>query len=100
MTIWLPDLSKRRGPKYLAIADALADDIASGRLKDGDRLPPHRELAFQLGVTVGTISRAYAEAGARGLTGGEVGRGTYVRSTPPAAPESFFPIKEKHPPGV
>ncbi len=80
MTIWRPDLSSHRGPRYLAIADALAFDIRNSRLSPGDRLPTHRELAYQLGVTVGTVTRAYGEAERRGLIGGEVGRGTFVRS--------------------
>ena len=80
MTIWIPNLSNHRGPRYLAIADALASDIRTNRLSHGDRLPTHRELAYQLGVTVGTVTRAYGEAERRGLIGGEVGRGTFVRS--------------------
>jgi DNA-binding transcriptional MocR family regulator len=80
MTIWRPDLTAQRGPRYLAIADALAQDIRNSRLSPGDRLPTHRELAYQLGVTVGTVTRAYGEAERRGLIGGEVGRGTFVRS--------------------
>ena len=79
MTTWTPDLAERQGPRYLAIADALAADIAAGHFRAGDRLPTHRDLAWRLGVTVGTVSRAYAEAERRGLVGGEVGRGTYVR---------------------
>ncbi|WP_439816177.1 PLP-dependent aminotransferase family protein [Zavarzinia sp. CC-PAN008] len=75
----MPDLSDRPGPRYLAIADALAADLRSGRVQAGDRLPTHRDLAWRLGVTVGTITRAYAEAARRGLTDGEVGRGTYAR---------------------
>lgn len=76
---WLPDLSGLPGPKYLAIARAMAEDIATGRLAPGTQMPTHRELAYQLGVTVGTVSRAYAEATRRGLIDGEVGRGTFVR---------------------
>ncbi|MGF1609691.1 MAG: PLP-dependent aminotransferase family protein [Kiloniellales bacterium] len=75
----MPNLEARSGPRYLAIADALAGDIAQGRLKPGERLPTHRDLGWKLGVTVGTVSRAYAEAERRGLISGEVGRGTYVR---------------------
>lgn len=85
MTIWHPDLSKRTGPRYLAIAETLAADITAGRVAAGARLPTHRELADRLGVTVGTVTRAYAEAARRGLVGGEVGRGTYVREGPGAA---------------
>ncbi len=80
MTNWAPDLASRNGPRYLAIADALAADVAAGRFHAGDRLPTHRDLAWRMGVTVGTVSRAYAEAERRGLIGGEVGRGTYVRA--------------------
>ncbi len=79
MTLWLPSLADRTGPKYLRIADAMAEDIYAGRLAVGDRLPTHRDLAWRLGVTVGTISRAYAEAERRGLVIGEVGRGSFVR---------------------
>ncbi|WP_448203031.1 aminotransferase-like domain-containing protein [Azospirillum sp. sgz302134] len=88
MTGWTPDLSNRQGPRYRAIADALADDIAGGRLPPGTRLPTHRDLAYTLGVTVGTITRAYAEAEKRGLIGGEVGRGTFVQGQQPLPPPS------------
>jgi DNA-binding transcriptional MocR family regulator len=89
MTIWQPELHGRPGARYLAIADALADDVAAGRLKAGARLPTHRDLAERLKVTVGTVSRAYAEAARRGLLLGEVGRGTFVRHRgmePPMVP--------------
>ena len=79
MTIWTPDLSTLQGPRYLAIADALAADLAAGRLTPGDQLPTHRDLAYRLGITVGTVSRAYAEAHRRGLIAGQVGRGTYIQ---------------------
>lgn len=80
MSNWLPDLSTRSGPLYRAIVEALEADIAAGRLPAGTRLPTHRDLAWRLKVTVGTIARAYAEADRRGLVSGEVGRGTYVKA--------------------
>ena len=55
----------------------------------GTRLPTHRDLAWRLRVTVGTVSRAYAEAERRGLIGGEVGRGTFVREPVSARVLSF-----------
>jgi DNA-binding transcriptional MocR family regulator len=79
--MWSPDLAERPGPRYLAIAEALADDVGAGRLRPGTRLPTHRDLADTLGVTIGTVSRGYAEAAQRGLIAGEVGRGTFVRSS-------------------
>ncbi|MEK9662084.1 MAG: winged helix-turn-helix domain-containing protein, partial [Alphaproteobacteria bacterium] len=78
MTIWQPDLTRYAGPKYRAIADAIGDAIADGNLVPGDRLPPHRRLAWDLGITVGTVSRAYALAEQRQLVEGTVGRGTFV----------------------
>lgn len=79
MTIWKPELDEHL-PRYRAIADAIERDVHAGVLAEGDRLPTHRDLAEALGVTVGTVSRGYAEAERRGLTDGEVGRGTFVRS--------------------
>src|SRR6476646_7448147 len=79
MTNWLHDLDRFSGPRYRAIAEALTADIRDGPLPPGSRLPTHRDLAWRLHVTVGTVSRAYAEAERRGLIGGEVGRGTFVR---------------------
>lgn len=85
MTMWKPALDPDK-PRYRALADAIEADLSEGRLKTGDRLPPHRDLADALGVTVGTVTRGYAEARRRGLTTGEVGRGTFLR-----APESEDP---------
>ena len=79
--MWLPELQGRRGPVYRAIADAIDEDVQKGMLRAGTRLPPHRDLADRLGVTVTTITRAYTEATRRGLIAGHVGRGTFIRGT-------------------
>jgi DNA-binding transcriptional MocR family regulator len=76
---WIPSISRASGPVYLAIADALQADIASGRLPLGTRLPPQRALAEELAIDFTTVTRAYAEARKRGLVDGRVGQGTYVR---------------------
>lgn len=72
------DIAARPGPRYRAIADALRDAVKMGTVAPGTKLPPLRDLAYALGVTVGTVSRAYALAASRGEVSGEVGRGTYV----------------------
>ncbi len=101
MTAWALRLDIEARPRYLAIADAIGEDVAEGRLAGGQRLPTHRELADTLRVTVGTVSRAYAEAARRGLISGEVGRGTFVRAmaAPPASrPDSdFVDLTHNHP---
>jgi DNA-binding transcriptional MocR family regulator len=81
--MWLPNLEGRRGPVYRAIADAIDADVERGTLRAGTRLPPHRDLADHLGVTVTTVTRAYTEAARRGLTSGHVGRGTFIRGREP-----------------
>lgn len=76
---WSPRLKKHdRKPVYLAIADAIADDIALGRLSTAQRLPPQRELAERLGINFTTVARAYVEAQRRGLIESKVGRGSFV----------------------
>ena len=97
MTIWQPDPDRFTGPRYRAIAEALACDVREGRLKPGDRLPTHRDLAWHLKVTVGTVSRAYAEAERRGLIAGEVGRGTFIRGSEPPAPSTLPPERGPEP---
>jgi DNA-binding transcriptional MocR family regulator len=57
---------------------ALADDIASGLLPAGARLPPHRDLADEIGLARGTVARAYREAERLGLIQSDVGRGSFV----------------------
>lgn len=79
-TTWLPEIRKANGPLYIAIADAIAVDIAEGRLSEGARLPPQRALAGALGIDFTTVSRAYTEARHRGLVEGRVGQGTYVKA--------------------
>src|SRR6201991_4220047 len=82
MADWTPDLSTSDKPRYLAIADAITDDIGAGRLAVGDRLPPQRKLAKRLDVDFTTVARGYVEAQKRGLIESKVGQGTFVRDKP------------------
>ncbi|WP_315834126.1 PLP-dependent aminotransferase family protein [Bradyrhizobium prioriisuperbiae] len=82
MADWRPDLSNSDKPRYLAIADVIADDISAGRLVIGDRLPPQRKLAKRLGIDFTTVARGYVEAQKRGLIESKVGQGTFVRDKP------------------
>ncbi|MDR9864776.1 aminotransferase-like domain-containing protein [Pseudomonas baetica] len=67
------------GVKYKRLADAVEKAIAAGVIEAGCKLPPHRLLADSLGVTIGTISRAYGELERVGWVVARVGDGTYVR---------------------
>ena len=78
---WTPNLATSDKPRYLAIADAIAEDIRSGRLTASDRLPPQRKLARRLEIDFTTVARGYLEAQKRGLIESHVGRGTFVRKS-------------------
>lgn len=77
---WKPDLKNTTGPKYLALVKLLEDDIESGALKPGTKLPPQRELADFLDVNLSTISRAFRLCEQKGLLSASVGSGTFVSS--------------------
>lgn len=92
MTIWQPDPSILKRPAYLSLADQFARAIHDGRLPNGTRLPTHRKLAYDLKLSVQTVSRAYEELIRRGLISGEIGRGSFVQTArrevePPYLPE-------------
>lgn len=84
--MWRPDLTTAEGPAYARIVAALAADIDRGDLARGARLPTQRALAEAVGVGIGTVTRAYAEAEARGLIDAVVGRGSFVARATPASP--------------
>ncbi|MBB2206182.1 aminotransferase-like domain-containing protein [Gluconacetobacter takamatsuzukensis] len=81
--MWRPDIPPPPGPLYSRLADAMERDVASGLLPAGSRLPPQRELAFALGLSIGTVTKAYAEAERRGLLVAQVGRGSFIRDASP-----------------
>lgn len=68
---------------YRRIADEIAADIAAGRLRAGERLPPQRRFATRRGIAASTAARVYRELVRRGLATGEIGRGTFVRAAAP-----------------
>ena len=74
-----PDLdANSQVPLYRQLASYLAHLIETGNLLPGDRLPPTRELAGQLGLNRTTVSAAYESLEQTGLIKGSVGRGSFV----------------------
>ena len=74
-------------PVGVQLAWALRGAIESGVLRAGDRLPPLRELADEVGVNANTLRAAYAKLEADGLIETRHGSGTFV--TGPAAPRDL-----------
>lgn len=83
MTSWPPNPEGLSRPAYRSLAQSAIEAIESGALRPGTKLPTHRALAFDLGLSIQTVSRAYDELRRLGFAAGEVGRGTFVRSAPP-----------------
>jgi GntR family transcriptional regulator len=65
-------------PLYSQIAENLLDQIESGELKPGDRLPPERELSTLFGVNRVTVRRALQLLEMQGLLVRRQGDGTYI----------------------
>lgn len=85
---WISEVRRLKGPRYLAIADAVTRAIDGGELLNGARLPTHRSLANQLEIDVTTVTRAYSEIQRRGLAEARVGQGTFVLASLPDSPAS------------
>ena len=67
-----------RGDRATAVYRALLDAVRSGRLEPGERLPPTRALATDLGVSRTTVATAYDRLVAEGFLTARVGAGTFV----------------------
>jgi DNA-binding transcriptional MocR family regulator len=89
-----PDPSSREA-LYLQVAHGVEEALRAGRLRVGDRLPPERELALDLGVSRTTVTGAYQELQARGILRGHVGRGTTVVGMPPDARHAALPWAQR-----
>jgi GntR family transcriptional regulator/MocR family aminotransferase len=75
------------GDRSTRLYQHLLDGLASGRLPAGQRLPPTRSLATELGVSRGTVAAAYDRLAAEGYLEPRVGAGTFVsRDVRPARP--------------
>ena len=69
-------------PIYAQIIDGFRDQILSGVLANGDKLPSVRELALQLAINPNTIQRAYRELEMAGWIATVSGKGCFVCGMP------------------
>ncbi|MCP5107343.1 MAG: GntR family transcriptional regulator [bacterium] len=65
-------------PVYKQAAQAVKVEILAGRLKDGDPLPPIRELAKIIKLHPNTVAKVYAALQEEGFVLGKVGSGCRV----------------------
>jgi DNA-binding GntR family transcriptional regulator len=73
-------------PLHEQVYRLISNDIATGALLPGQRLPPERALAEQLAVSRVTVRRALQELSEAGLIESSVGRGSFVTSGPLTEP--------------
>ena len=83
---WCPQKEHLKSPYFKSIAAMLEQDILSGRLSSGTKLPPQRELADYLDIHFTTVTKAYEECKKKNLIYGVTGSGTFV------SPQSVKPI--------
>src|SRR5215469_5274799 len=73
--------------RYEALAQEIAESIADGRLRPGDRLPSVREASRDRGVSPSTVFEAYYLLEARGLIEARPRSGYFVRHAGAPQPE-------------
>lgn len=78
---WKPKKERLIRPVYQSLARALEEDIASGHLPAGTKLPPQRELANFLDIHFTTVTRAYKICELKGLIYAVTGSGTFVSAS-------------------
>ncbi len=69
--------------------------ISGGTLAEGTRLPSQRRLAYDLGIAVGTVTRAYQIAEREGLIVSYVGRGSFVAHPGGGRGVRFVPDRQR-----
>jgi len=74
------DEARQALPIYVQVSELLVRDIQSGRLIDGERLPPERQMAKELGVAIGTLRKALADLAEKGFLSRIQGSGNYVQA--------------------
>lgn len=101
-TILQQAMEAGEGPKYKRLVAAVTQAIETGALKPDDKLPPVRELAWKLGITPGTVARAFTILSEEGRVISEVGRGTFVQrpdAVRRVVPDVFPEVKPLYMPG-
>lgn len=66
-------------PRYVQISEFLTREIASGRLINGARMAPEREMAVEFNVSVGTLRKSLGVLEKQGLVERVQGSGNYIK---------------------
>lgn len=80
-------------PAYEQLRRQLLALIHAGTLSPGDRLPPIRQLAADLGIAAGTVARTYRELEGAGWLTSRRGGGTRVARGAAVAPDAALLVE-------
>jgi len=83
-----------RGSNAAELSADIEERISIGSLKSGDRLPPVRVLATELGLAPNTVAASYRRLGERGIVVGRGRSGTFVAPRPPVAAPADLAVPE------
>ncbi|MEU1122817.1 GntR family transcriptional regulator [Streptomyces sp. NPDC005899] len=83
-------------PRYLQIAEDLAQQIRTGVLAPGSKVPSESELMARYSVSQGTARKAVAELRPTGLIDTLHGKGSFVKSQPPVRRKSSDRFRRSH----
>ena len=79
-------------PIYTQITDGIREQILSGVLQPGDKLPSVREMAAELTINPNTIQRSYRELEMQGWIATVPGKGCFVCGVPQMTPREQEPL--------
>lgn len=94
---WSPRLSDEPGLTHERLVTAVEEDVTGGRVQVGARMPAHRDLAYRLGIGLGTVTKAYAQLERRGIVRSVRGRGMFVAGAAPN-PSEIIDLSVNTPP--
>ena len=65
-------------PIYLQVIERIKQDIVSGKLKPGEKMPSSREYSNELGINFNTVARVYKELEMEEIVFTKRGLGTFI----------------------
>lgn len=81
-------------PKYIQLSELIIREMDAGRLLDGERLPPERDMARAYGTSIGTLRKALADLETKGLLRRLQGSGNYIqKAQKPAGLYAMFRLE-------
>jgi GntR family transcriptional regulator len=90
----LAEISGQSQPLYRVIVRRVTEEIRSGAMQPGDRLPGERDLSTHFGMSRVTVRRALAELRDRGLIEADSTRGWFVASPTVGEPNVLMSFSE------